>query len=633
MFFRGFVRTKDKKCIDKFKNVPDDELFTYDEIKGLPEFAGILRKDTVLIDIDDMPQSEILLRIVKKNDIKCRVYQSRKGMHFLFKNDGRFKSCKIKCTLACGLVNVDIKAGTPNAYEVLKIEDEPRLNLHDIYEDEEYQVAPKWLLPIKTNAAFKDMEAGDGRNQELFNYILTLQSNDFTVEEVRECIRIINEYILKDPLDDTELETILRDDAFLKEQFFVGRKFLFDKFAVFLKNEHYIKRINGQLHVYEDGIYKAGLANIESVMIQHIPSLTKTARNEILAYLDILIREETKQAPTNLVAFENGILNIDTDELSEFSPDIVMLNKIPWNYNKDAYWEPTDTVLNNISCGDKSIRSLLEESIGYTFFRRNELGKCFFLTGAGKNGKSTFLNMIKQMLGKENRSSLDMKMLGDRFSTILIFNKLANIGDDISDEFVTDASIFKKIVTGESIGAEQKGQPKFEFEPFCKLFFSANSIPRIGKGRDSSAILRRLVIIPFNARFDKDNGNLNTYIWDDLKGTDSMEYLIKLGVEGLKRILKNQGFTESEKVQEELNEFEVTNNPVIAFFKETDKNNIENERTRDVYQLYTKYCYDNNLQAISAGEFSKQIKRYYGFTIVNRRVNKELCRIFVKENK
>ena len=65
------------------------------------------------------------------------------------------------------------------------------------------------------------METGDGRNQKLFNYILTLQANDFTKEEAKECIKIINKYILLDPLDEKELDTILRDDAFQKPVFFL----------------------------------------------------------------------------------------------------------------------------------------------------------------------------------------------------------------------------------------------------------------------------------------------------------------------------------------------------------------------------------------------------------------------------
>lgn len=192
----------------------------------------------------------------------------------------------------------------------------------------------------------------------------------------------------------------------------------------------------------------------------------------------------------------------------------------------------------------------------------------------------------------------------------MLFGKCANIGDDISDEFVTDAAEFKKIVTGETIDAEQKGQPKFDFEPYVKLIFSANNIPRIGKGRDSTAILRRLVIVPFNAQFTKESmgDNFKPYIGDDLKGQESMEYMIQLGIEGLKRVLQNRKFTTSKKMQDELDEYEETNNPVLGFFKEHEPDDFEYEPTNEVYRKYTVYCSENSIQHLSNGEFSKQVK-------------------------
>ena len=45
-FFRGFVRTKNKRCLDKFKNI--EQLRSYAEVKELDEFAGILNGDTIL---------------------------------------------------------------------------------------------------------------------------------------------------------------------------------------------------------------------------------------------------------------------------------------------------------------------------------------------------------------------------------------------------------------------------------------------------------------------------------------------------------------------------------------------------------------------------------------------------------
>lgn len=630
MFFKGYVETKDKKCIEKFKNRTDFK--SYKQVQSLPEFAGILATDTILIDIDEFEASEILFEIVKEKQLKCRVYKTTRGKHFLFNNPGLVSSNRTHAFLAVGIL-ADIKLGTRNSYSILKYNGKEREIIYDTAENEEAADVPKWLIPIKSTMEFINMDAGDGRNQALFNYILTLQGSDFSVEESRETIRIINKYVLKEPLSDDEIEIILRDDAFAKPVFFKGTTFLFDRFAVFLKNNHHIIRINNQLHLYKDGIYVAGQSEIESAMIHHIPQLNKAKRSEVLSYLDILIRENTPAAPAHLIAFRNGLYNIHDDSFVPFTPEHVITNKIDWDYNPNAYLETTDNVLNNISCNEPEIRMLLEEMVGYCLYRRNELGKAFILTGGGSNGKSTFLNMLKTMLGKRNTSVLDLKKLGDRFSTVMMFGKMANIGDDISDEFVTDAAEFKKIVTGETIDAEQKGQPKFDFEPYVKLIFSANNIPRIGKGRDSTAILRRLVIVPFNAQFTKETmgDEFKPYIGDDLKGQESMEYLIQIGIQGLKRVLENRKFTTSVKVQSELDDYEETNNPVLGFFKETEKEEIENEPTSDIYRQYTVYCSENSLQALSKGEFSKQVKKHYNLTIVDKRVNGKKCRVFISE--
>lgn len=631
MFFKGYVLTQNKKCIEKFKGRTSFK--SYAEVKELPEFAGILAEKTVLVDIDDFEQSEILFKIVQEKQLCCRVYKTTRGKHFLFNNPDLIGSNRTHATLALG-ITADIKIGKRNSYSVLKFDGNERPVLYDTTgKKEKAQDIPKWLLPVKSSADFIGLEAGDGRNQALFNYILTLQSHDFSVEEARETIRLTNEYVLKDPLAPDELEVVLRDEAFAKPVFFKGSTFLFDKFAVFLKNNHHIIRINNQLHIYKDGIYVPGQQEIESAMIQHIPGLSRAKRTEVMSYLDILIRQNTPTADAGIIAFRNGLLNIHDNSFVGFTPDLIITNIIPWDYNPNAYYELTDKVMNNISCNDKEIRSLLEEMVGYCLFRRNELGKAFILTGEGANGKSTFLNMIKHLLGKKNLSVLDLKKLDDRFSTVMLFGKLANIGDDISDEFVTDAASFKKIVTGETIDAEQKGQPKFDFEPYVKLIFSANNIPRIGKGRDSGAILRRLVIVPFNARFEEGQPGFMPFIGDDLKSQESMEYLIQLGLIGLKRVLANRKFTKSEAMQQELDEFEITNNPVLGFFKEVDGDEeikIENEPTSEVYKHYQEYCIATNLTPMSAGEFSKQVKKHYGFVIKDKKINNKKYRIFMK---
>ena len=159
------------------------------------------------------------------------------------------------------------------------------------------------------------------------------------------------------------MDVIIRDEAFAKPVFFKGSSFLFDKFAVFLKNNHHIVRINNQLHLYKDGIYVSGQQEIESAMIKHIPQLNRAKRTEVMSYLDIMIRENTKPAPANLIAFRNGIFDVLQEKFFQFSPEYIITNKIDWDYNPNAYYQLTDEVLNNLACDDKEIRALLEELI------------------------------------------------------------------------------------------------------------------------------------------------------------------------------------------------------------------------------------------------------------------------------
>ena len=632
MFFRGYVETKDKQCVEKFKGRTDFK--TYEQVKSLPEFAGILAEDTILVDLDDGESSDVLFKVVQDYSLNCRVYRTTRGKHFLFKNSG-VGGCKTHCTLAIGL-KADIKVGVKSSYEVLKYGGVEREILYDTAENEQAQPLPRWLFPVRSKMAFLDMEEGDGRNQALFNYILTLQSNDFTVEEARETIRIINKYVLKVPLSDSEIETILRDDSFKKPVFYNGSTFLFDKFAIFLKNNAHIIKINNQLHIYKDGIYTAGYGEIEAAMIKHIPDLNRAKRSEVVDYLDLLIRDNTKPEDAHLIAFKNGLYNIIDGSFAGFTPEHIITNKIPWDYTPDATCPLVDNVLNRLSCNDAEIRALLEEVAGACLYRDNKLGggKAVILVGDKSNGKSTYIEMLHAMLGDKNISTLDFKELDDRFSTAMLFGKLANLGDDISDSFKEDVAIFKKITTGESIKAENKGKDAFQFIPYAKLIFSANNIPRMKD--PTGAAMRRLLTIPLNAKFSENDPDYDPQINVKLNQQEAMEYFILLAIGGLKRVLKNKHFTVSQKVQQAKTDYEQENNPILAFIEDCRNDNgdvegIYNEATREVYIRYDEFCIKNNFRPVNRLTFSKQLNQALGTTVKNMRLNGKQCKVFVEQ--
>ena len=630
--FKGYVPTKNKKCMLPFKGKSSSELLTYDQVKGLPEYAAILDTDTILIDIDTEDESEILFQIVKDYELHCRVYKTTRGRHFIFKNTN-VEKCRTGCKLAIGLT-ADIKVGRVASYEILKyqgIERPIELDFEDIQE------VPNMLKPVFTNMDFLEMEKGDGRNSSLYGYELVLQSNEFEKEEAIETIKIINNYVLAEPLEDKEIETITRDEAFSKPIFYKGtgksKSFQHDVFAKYLKSEYHIKRLNGQLHVYSGGIYVPGYRMIESKMIEVLPTLKATQRTEVIKYLEITTMEYIQAEPNvQYIAFRNGIYDLETDRLLPFDPKYTITNKIPWDYVPGAYDELADETLNKIACYDKQVRSILEECVGYCFFRQNELSKSFMLTGDGSNGKSTYLDMIKHVLGRENYVSLDLDELSEKFSTTTMFGKLANIGDDISDEFLQGKTVakFKKIVSGNDIKAEDKGKDVFFYRPIVKVLFSANEIPR-ARSKGFKALLRRLIIVPFDARFSRDDPDFDSSITWKLKSRQTAEYLIQLGIVGLKRVLKNQDFTESDKVMNRLKLYEMENNPILLFLEEHEPEEIINQETRDVFMMYDVFCTENGYTRVARQTFTKQICNELNITVNRERIDGKRVSVFVKE--
>lgn len=620
--YRGYTQNDGKRPIDKFKGAT--KFRTLEEVQAFDSYGGVLADNVILVDIDDPKQSEALMDIVEDLQINCKVLQTSRGRHFLFLNTNIEKGgTGIK--LACGLT-ADIKLGSKCSVECLKLDGEERFCEWD---SETYDPLPVWLRPVNTDMKLYGLGDGDGRNETLFSYILVLQAAMMHKNDILETLGIINKYIFSTPLDESEMQTICRDEAFQKPVFRAGKTFLHDKFANYLKNTNYIKRINGQLHIYRDGVYISGYRELEAAMISLMPDSKDSQRREVLRYLEIICGSETSPADANLIAFANGVYNVATREMQDFSPDIVVTNQIPWDYVPDAYSDICDHTLNKIACQDPDIRALLEEMIGYCFYRKNELSKAFICTGTKSNGKSTFLEMIQNVLGQGNYSALGLDELDEKFAVFTMAGKLANIGDDISDEFLQGRSVaqFKKLVSGNMIKGEIKNNPDiFFFKPTVKLIFSANDIPRMKD--KTGAVLRRLIIVPFNASFSKSDPDYDPYIIWKLKDKSVMEYLIRLGVEGLHRVIERNAFTVSAKVEREIKDYEEINDPMLQFLKSIDPEEILNQETKDVHARYQVFC--NSLQTMPLGlpQFSREITRRLNCETRDKRINGQRCRIF-----
>ena len=634
--FRTYLKGggKDGKAsAEKHKGI--DHVRTFDDAARFKSFGAVLQNGFVDISFDSREMSDAFINIANKKDWRCMVLENPTNGHIhTYWKDTQHRILKYTKDqpLAVGLI-ADIHGG--DTYIPLKVDGVERFPpVYDLEEGEaDYQEVPDELLPVNTKISLWQSKEGDGRNNDLYAYILILQSQlDMSPDDIRTMYAdCVNPFILAEPLSEDELNVILRDESFDKIEvpsFYNGATFLHNRFGDFLIEQLHIIRLNDQLHIFQDGRYTCDQNILAAAMRKYIPALKKNNKIEVIDYMSDMAPEK-QEADAKYIAFKNCIIDIKTGETLAPSPEYVITNIIPWNYDPDAYDELADKTLDKIACGDEQIRMVLEECIGYCFCRSANYNKAFILTGEKSNGKSTFLKVLTALLGDENISSLDLKNLGDRFSKASLYNKLANVGDDISEEFIPDLSLFKKITDGGRIQAENKGQKPFEFNPYCKLLFSANDIPRMKD--KTGAVQRRLVIIPFNAKFSADDPDFDPEIKFRLTEEKSMQYLICCGLKGLKRVIEQKGFTRSAAIEKESRQYELENNPILGFINETGVENILNQPTACVYNLYRVYCQECSMLPMTRDGFTKQINKRLNTIVLQKRISGKIIRIFKEQ--
>ena len=147
--------------------------------------------------------------------------------------------------------------------------------------------------------------------------------------------------------------------------------------------------------------------------------------------------------------------------------------------------------------------------------------------------------------------SLDLKDLGSRFATTLMKDKIFNLGDDISSNYIDETDILKKVVTGEAMVVEEKGKQGKSESYNITLIFTANKIPRVKD--PTGAVLRRAMILMFTNNFSVGSPERDERILEKIRGTEEKEGLLRLAIEGLKRLSERGYFEENEEIKEKSN--------------------------------------------------------------------------------
>ena len=601
---------------------------TWKEAKDFDNVAVVVPKGYVVLDFDTTSDAEIMLKIVDALDLKTKVMKTTRGIHCWFKAPEENPKNFIKNRLAVGIY-CDRKAGGRNAYVKIKQDGKNRKWLRKV-KSEEMDIVPKWLTSVSAPSgkfSFKDMGEGSGRNQELFNYIVYLQTKGFTREEIRQTIEIINEYVFADPLPDSEIATICRDEAFKPEDVIAEQiakaedkrvGFSHNDFGDQLIQEFKIIEVNGVLYVYEDGYYQADDRIIENKMIDLFPGILQRQRTETLSYIRIKTHVNASDLRVNpyIINLKNTRLDIRSGKCLEFTPDAIEFDRIPVTYDPSAYCADLDKMLNRVFLGDREVIDLFEEMLGATLLKHNRYQKAFLFYGNGSNGKSTILDLIKTFLGSRNYSAIALEKVTDRFNTAELENKLANIGDDVDNVTLKDTGTLKKLFSGNAIMVERKGERPYTIEPYATHIYSCNTIPR--SFDKSDGFYRRWLLIPFNARFSVDDEDYDPMIGDKISQPTALSYLLNIGIRGAQRLIKKGYFTEPQSVKDALEAYKADNSTVLSWIDDKELNeDYFLDKPRDtIYSEFSDWC---KVSGIKSGNitgkktFFKEVTQKFDF--------------------
>jgi putative DNA primase/helicase len=304
---------------------------------------------------------------------------------------------------------------------------------------------------------------------------------------------------------------------------------------------------------------------------------------------------------------KNRLYDIDKMKLLPHSPDVYSINQLNVTYRENAECLLWQKSLDQIFENDAARITLLQEYFGYCLTRDNDYEKALFLFGEGANGKSVVLYVLEELIGKDNCSSIPLEKFNDSHYIARLRDKLVNISLETNAKTNVYDNMFKAIVTGDTISADEKyGQP-FQFKPYCKLLFSTNNMPRVGD--KTEGYYRRLLILPFNRQFsieERDPKLKHKIVASELDG------IFLWSLNGLTRLRKRGYFEESASMQTVKDAYRKENNNVIIFVEEQCVLEAQADVGSDaLYVAYRDWCLESEYRPLSKIMFGRELLRQY----------------------
>lgn len=387
---------------------------------------------------------------------------------------------------------------------------------------------------------------------------------------------------------------------------------------------------NAEIWIYDGGIYvPEGKTHIRET-VRKIMGDTYTTYfcNQVISKIeaDTYINQEEffKQENPEIIAVENGILNVKTRELKKFSPKYKFFNKIPVKYDPKAKCPSIKKFFSDVLANKEDIK-IVEEIFGFLLYDDYFIEKAIMFYGSGRNGKGKTISLMKKFIGIDNCTEITLEaMENDLFSISNLFKKKANLCGDLSPTALKNTGNFKKLTGGDMITANRKFKTRVKFVNYAKMIFSANTLPLTYD--ITPAFFNRWVIVDFPYQFlpeeeikDMDETYLenvkvrDTHIIKKISSPDEMSGLLNIALDGLTRLFENETFTNTETTEKIKERWMMRSSSIMAFCMRHVKESYGNFVTKKEFmQYYKKYCKKNKLSIDSAKRIKTVLGSHFG---------------------
>lgn len=305
------------------------------------------------------------------------------------------------------------------------------------------------------------------------------------------------------------------------------------------------------------------------------------------------------------------------DGAQEHNPEdfITKITTVSPGIKGEKIW---DDCLNLIFCNDRELIDYVQMICGLAAIGQVFLEALIIAYGSGRNGKSTFWNVIARVLGLYSGNiSADTLTVGCRRNVkpemAETKGKRLLIAAEMQEGARLNDSTVKQLCSTDDIFAEKKYKDPFSFTPCHTLVLYTNHLPRVSASDDG--IWRRLIVIPFNAKIE---GKSDIKNFADHLYHNAGDAILSWIIEGAKKVIDaDYKFKLPECVQRAIDEYRIQNDWFTHFLE--DKCEVDPKyrvSSSELYQTYRNYCMDTNEYVRSTTDFYFALEKA-GFTKLN----------------